>query len=312
MRIRRCTHWRGIVKRISKIFSCCFVGVLILSLNSVAEENKRIKVIYGKDDRLDVYQVSDPGLLNMASATAAIISKSKLSQANGAFSITGTVFGDELGLCKDEPFYNQIKAANCSSFLVGPDLVATAGHCISALDCADYAFVFNYKMVGPGQNPTVAQANDVYKCKQVIAREQTKAQDYSLVRLDRQVVGRIPVALAQNPAKSGDPLVLIGNPSGIPTKIAGGANVRKVEKGFFRANTDSYGGNSGSGVFNAAGEVVGILVRGEQDFKYDISKQCTRSYNCLDGGCRGEDATQIDFIIKAIQAMPAHNDSSER
>lgn len=299
------------MKRISKVFR---VGAKVALAASFAAVNvsaadmytKRPKVIYGKDDRLDVYQVSDAALLSMASSTAAMIAKYQLTSQddNQTFEIKGKIFGEDFGLCKDEPFYSQPNAAMCSGFLVGPDLLATAGHCISDFDCSSNAFVFNYKMSGPGMNPTSASAADVYACKKVIARELTRKQDYALVQLDRPVVGHAPLSLSQTPAKQGDALVMIGHPSGLPTKIAGGASVRKGEEGYFVANTDSYGGNSGSAVFNATTqEVVGILVRGEVDYKYDNANMCTRSNYCADEDCRGEDVTHIEYIIKSLNAQ---------
>ncbi len=270
----------------------------------VADEmyTKRPKVIYGKDDRLDAFQVSDPGLLAVTASTAAMMSKFQLANQNQSVSIQSRIFGDNYGLCKDEPFYSQPNAAMCSGFLVGPDLLATAGHCISDFDCSSNVFVFDYKMAGPGQNPTSTVVDNVYSCKRVVARELTRKQDYALVQLDRPVVGRTPLVLSPTPAKEGDALVLIGHPSGLPTKIAGGASVRKNEEGYFVANTDSYGGNSGSAVFNAQTlEIVGILVRGEEDFKYDNSNQCTRSNYCADGDCRGEDVTHIEYVINALK-----------
>ncbi|OQB98875.1 MAG: hypothetical protein BWX80_03903 [Candidatus Hydrogenedentes bacterium ADurb.Bin101] len=72
---------------------------------------------------------------------------------------------------------------------------------------------------------------------------------------------------------------VIGHPSGLPKKIAFGSEtrVRKNDaQGFFYANLDSYGGNSGSPVFNAEdGFVEGILVRGNTDFV--LNGDCFRS-----------------------------------
>jgi V8-like Glu-specific endopeptidase len=283
------------VKGISKALSQRVSLLVIASLVSIGAQafDKRIKVIYGKDDRLDVFQVSDPAMLALADSTAAMIPRALLTEQNQSVAIQS-----------NEPYFSQPNAAMCSGFLVGPDLLATAGHCISDFDCANNAFVFNYKMAAPGVNPVSAVSDDVYTCKKVIARELTRAQDYALIQLDRPVVGHQAVTLATTPAKAGDSLVLIGHPSGLPTKIAGGASVRKDETGYFVANTDSYGGNSGSAVFNATTrEVVGILVRGEEDFKYDNAGQCTRSNYCADGDCRGEDATHIQYIIDGLKLV---------
>lgn len=296
------------MKRISKALHFGVKLAVVASFVTIGAHafDKRPKVIYGKDDRLEVYQVSDPALLAMADSTAAMIPKAnlKLQEATGAVTVRSGMFGAEYGLCKEEPFFSQPNGAMCSAFLVGPDLLATAGHCISEIDCSAQSFVFNYKMGGQGMSPAVVSIDDVYSCKKVLSRELTYQQDYALIQLDRPVVGHTIAKLSQTPAKEGDSLILIGHPAGLPTKIAGGANVRRDETGYFVANTDSYGGNSGSAVFSAlTGEVVGILVRGEEDFKFDTVNQCVRSNYCADSNCRGEDVTHIGYILESLNAL---------
>jgi hypothetical protein len=87
-------------------------------------------------------------------------------------------------------------------------------------------------------------------------------------------------------------LFVIGHPCGLPQKYAPGAKVRhNSATPFFVANLDTYGGNSGSPVFNAASyKVEGILVRGENDFVTNGS--CYVSLVCPTTGCRGEDVTR--------------------
>lgn len=286
----------------SRMLLAAFFGVAALSAPAFAFVGFEPKVIYGTDDRSDVYDVADAGLRDVAESTAAMISLAKMvSNGRGGVNFPASTYGEQFGLCKDEPFYSQPSAAMCSAFLVGDDLLATAGHCIQASDCANNVFVFGYKMNGANSPPTDLPAGDVYRCKEVVARELTGNQDYSLVRLDRKVTGRRALRLSTAPVAVGDAITVIGHPSGLPTKIAGGANVRSLQKGFFMANLDTYGGNSGSAVFNTKTlEVVGILVRGERDFAYDSSGSCSRSNRCENGACRGEDVTNISYIINAL------------
>jgi V8-like Glu-specific endopeptidase len=96
----------------------------------------------------------------------------------------------------------------------------------------------------------------------------------------------------------GTELVVIGHPSGLPTKISDGAQVRSSNRKYFVANLDTYGGNSGSAVFDArTGEVQGILVRGEEDYVSDpAGGNCQATNYCPDTGCRGEDVTHITNV----------------
>lgn len=260
------------------------------------------KVIYGTDDRQEVFQVPDAAVREVAESTAAMIpNRSLVASTRGSINISGRSYGSAYGLCKDEPFFDQTAAANCSGFLVGENLLATAGHCIKETDCANFSFVFGFKMTD-AQTQVLEVGNDqVYKCKRIVSRELTRQQDYALVELDRPVVGVRPLRLQQVDAKVADPIIVIGHPAGLPTKVASNAGVRRLDNGFFVANLDTYGGNSGSAVFNANTlEVVGILVRGEQDFAYDQANKCTRSNYCQDDSCRGEDVTHISFINRAL------------
>lgn len=284
----------------SRMFFAVLATVGALSSSAVASFDN--KIVYGNDDRTEVFAVPQAALREVADSTVAMIPNRGLAaNGTGGIRIAASVFGNEYGLCKDEPYFSQPIAAMCSGFLIGPDLIATAGHCIQAADCAQNSFVFGYKMVD-AQTPALdLPANEVYKCKEVVSRELTRNQDYAVVRLDRPVVGHRVLSLARQDVSVGDPLVVIGHPAGLPTKVAGGANVRSLGQGFFAANLDTYGGNSGSAVFNANTlEVVGILVRGGTDFVYDRAGSCTRSNYVADNSGRGEDVTLVSFVRKAI------------
>ena len=67
---------------------------------------------------------------------------------------------------------------------------------------------------------------------------------------------------------------------------------------YFSANLDTYGGNSGSAVFNAnTGVVEGILVRGATDYVSDPSQGGCRVSNILGKHAgKGEDVTYITNV----------------
>ncbi|WP_413613472.1 trypsin-like serine peptidase [Bdellovibrio sp. HCB-110] len=279
------------------------VSVAVAATFSVGFVNITPKVIYGDDNRVDVYQVERADIRDVADSTVALIpTRSIVNNGNGMVKILSSQYGQEMNLCTDEPFFDQPTAANCSGSLVGDDLIATAGHCVSNSDCSKYAFVFGFKMADAKTAPESVSASEVYNCKEIVAREYTSAQDYALVRLDRPVRGHRPLTLQQTPVQPGDAIYVVGHPSGLPTKYADGAGVRSQQGTYFQANLDTYGGNSGSAVFNArTNEVVGILVRGAADFTYDRARKCTASAKCTDDGCRGEDVTNISYIVDALK-----------
>lgn len=275
---------------------------LLYFLSSIGLAKMQDQAIYGDDNRVEFYKIQHSAVREVADSTAAIIPNSKLAaNSNGKVGVKAETFQKSSGVCSSEPFVNEPAAAMCSAFLVGEDLVATAGHCIDEASCRTQSFVFAYRMQSALEAPTEVDPSEVYRCEQVIAREQTQAQDYALVKLDRAVRNHQVLTLAKEPAQVGEAIFVAGNPSGLPTKVADGAEVRRVTPEYFVSNLNADAGTSGSPVFNAATlEVMGILVRGDVDFIFDESRQCSVSNSCSED-CHGEEATSISYIVAALR-----------
>ena len=250
------------------------LALMMASLPALAQVQP--EVIYGNDDRKDIFDPSNSELeLRLATSTAALTFTSNLEEDPADadfFKLPTETFGDRYNLCSDEPFRNQPNPAHCSGFLVGKNVLVTAGHCIeNENDCQNTSFMFGFGLHTADTDLSRIAKQDVYKCNRIIAQELTggRGTDYAVIELDRDVEDREPLEFrSSGTIEEGTPLVVIGHPAGLPTKIAGGAAIRdNGPAAYFVANLDTYGGNSGSAVFNAdTGVVEGILVRGEQDF----------------------------------------------
>jgi subtilisin-like proprotein convertase family protein/V8-like Glu-specific endopeptidase len=268
--------------------------------NKEKDKQIEVQVIYGDDNRLENYQASE-ALKSLAASTVALVKSSSLvvDAATGKSRLNGELFGDAYQLCASEPFREQTSGAFCSGSLVGPDTIITAGHCVtSATDCSNVRFVFDFALQAPGVENKLFSADQIYRCAQLIKRDQVSSgADYAVIKLDRSVVGRNALKYRRSGVVAvGDQVLVIGHPAGLPQKIAGGAQVRSISSQHFVTNLDTYGGNSGSAVFNAStSEIEGILVRGENDFI--SSGSCNVSNRCASGSCRGEDVTRIDQVV---------------
>lgn len=284
-----------------KFYQSILVLLTLIISSHLMAGNEGRKVIYGEDNRIDVFESRKSRLVELSKSTAAMIAATDLRNVtNGLVKIGGKSLQGR-GMCAKERFAKQPTAANCSGFLVSDKYLVTAGHCIeNEIDCKNYKWVFDYKVDHSEQATVDVETNSIYSCAKIIERSLDGAtkDDYALIELDRPVTDREPLKFRQRgkPLLNA-PVVVIGHPTGLPTKIADGANVRTHQDKYFIANLDTYGGNSGSAVFNAnSGMVEGILVRGENDYVYSSADRCQVSNVCPDTGCRGEDVTYITNI----------------
>ncbi len=261
-----------------------------------------IKVVYGDDDRINVSEASDR-LQSLSRATAAQMSPDSWDED---FKLDDQTLGKRLSLCEGERFADEVSVARCSGFLVGPQTIVTAGHCVSTeSQCTDFRWVFDYK-----DNPTSVDPKQIYKCESIVkqALSSTTSIDYAVIKLDRPVEDRKFFRVrSSGTAEVGDSLIVIGHPSGLSTKIAGNAQVRKnSDENFFVTNLDVFGGNSGSAVLSGDGSIVeGILVRGEQDYITTTGEdgaRCRKVNECTETGCRGEDVTKMS-VVEGIKLM---------
>jgi hypothetical protein len=296
-------------------------GVLLLSLGGLAigcgsseqafAGELEAPVIYGADDRAEVFAHPDPELRRIArQSIAALIQTYRLNRGDdGTYSISAISLKDERGLCDDERFADQPVAASCSATLIDDDLVLTAGHCISAdRPCDSFHYVFNYYLDGPNLLASIRD-EDVYGCERVVlerdARSDAITPDYAVIQLDRPVEGsQVPVEIRPAvPLQEDDALSMIGFGSGLPAKIDSGASVAeppRAGRDFFVANLDAFEGHSGSSIFDANHQLAGILLGGRvPDYVMASGEICYR-VNEFDDSEAGELVHDISTIVRAL------------
>lgn len=274
---------------------------LIVNLTFAKTIEIRPNVIYGIDDRLDYYESSDSSMKKLSKGVAAQIRDTNLVLENGEIILKSKTLFDK-GICADEPFSKQPAAANCSGFLIKPDVLVTAGHCVtSLLSCENFSWVFDYVNTVDEKSNFSFRPEQVYKCVEIIKREKnsTTGSDFAVLRLDRPVLNRTILPIREVGSVNPDAVfTTIGFPSGLPLKITTGGVMRDNSKEhFFVLNSDTYHGNSGSPVIDTrTGLVEGILVRGDTDFVESSEDGCSRSVVHANDAGRGEDVTRITKI----------------
>lgn len=285
------------------------------------------KGIYRFDDRKNLFEVGSPAKRAASSTVVLIEAMSVDPSADGSVTLPNTT----AGLCtpaqlteikgpngetyETEPFSDEPAPGNCSGFKVGSDVIATAAHCVrDDAHCRAIKFVVGFsKSSKDGAVNLTIPKSQIYSCKKLIDRKHTDTQeDWALVQVDRELAEMPSVTLAAPKLlKQSEGVTVVGYPMGLPVKVAAGARVRRLEKTYFVANLDTYGGNSGSPVFNTDAllrdelVVEGILVRGENDFV--VKSPCRVSKRCAENGCRGEDVVYVEEFRTALQKHLAGN-----
>lgn len=255
--------------------------------------------IFGVDDRISIKKGS-PGT-ELARSTAVAVLSSNIEETAGSYFRLLVNQSNEF-LCPNQRFARQSSLSYaCTGFLVAPNLIATAGHCMvntgesrneTETYCKAFSWLFDYT---EDLNTERVPKKNLYQCKRVIYAvkdEKAPFRDYALVELTRPVVGRKILKLG-NKISSSDRFTMIGHPLGLPAKLSRNARVlvNNSKRESFLTNLDAFEGNSGSPVFNQHEEVVGILVGGTPSRSRISNGRCEIYNTCSENGknCRLQD-----------------------
>ncbi len=226
---------------------------LLFTLNAQA-------AIYGKDDRLEIFQ-SLKVIRTQAKSIAAMIPIEAFKKTRGGhdykivaplykdlefmdsddWDVLEDVIGVELNankikMCKGVKFYAQPMASSCTTFLVASDLLMTAGHCvISEKVCEEFAFVFDYTAEHNYQSEIFVDPKNIYTCSKVqysgyveptmddlISGNERVSRDFAIIKLSKKVKNRRPLkAISKWTQREKHPVYTIGTPMGLPLKYSG-------------------------------------------------------------------------------------------
>src|SRR4029077_7415432 len=146
---------------------------------------ERQKTIYDHDRRLDYPEFASNGdYARVAESVAAFISPDQYHIDGKELRITAKSLSATRSVCSDQPYSGQPAASFCTGFVVGPDVVATAGHCIKD-NWKSSRIVFGYRMLQNGSLSSISTTN-VYAPTLILAQKvEGGGEDYAMLRVDR-------------------------------------------------------------------------------------------------------------------------------
>ncbi len=152
----------------------------------------------------------------------------------------------------------------CTGFLIAPEVLLTANHCVDGRKAQDIAVTFGYELAADGTPAAGARAFAVSQ----IMETGSEQQDYALLRLQADAGGSAagavypPLKLSFDPAPLGAPVLVIQHPGGGYKHAAAGHLGAMSGERLTYADVDTESSSSGAPVLNADGAVLGVHTNG--------------------------------------------------
>lgn len=270
--------------------------------------------IYGPDQRKNITQKSP---WSQVSESVALVVPSLFLEEKSQDHLFHSefherIYAEEVGICPSEKFAKETSFGHCTAFLVHPRFMVSAGHCVIATGtienkahdyCENFSFWFSYDKKDPSLFPLGSKIpkKDVVRCKKVIyAENNMKIEpssdpiDFIIYELEEPVLDRKPLKIFNGSHRTGETLLTMGHPHGLPKKISGYSPLIKEYNKVLTVNLDTLSGNSGGPVFNRKKEVVGILIAGHQFDTYKPKgKQCEKINRCNSRGTKCKENSDL-------------------
>jgi len=287
-----------------------FLSVQAIVLPSVVN----VDAIYGRDERSFVGTNSTNKISEISKSIALIVSKDIVDKKFFYSDINGLLLSDPDGvnLCSNAKYASHHTVNSCTGFMIGDNLLASAGHCFASVnDCDNKLIIFNTRVNSENKSGYRVSNHNIYECDEIekTVFDPDTFQDFSIIKLKKKVFGIKPLKLRDTGLIStNDQVFMVGHPMGLPLIATTNSFINDIsDPHYFKATLDSFEGNSGSPVINSKTfEVEGILVRGEEDFLQDEREKCYRYAVYAQGSkampsLKGEGVSRINELLPFIK-----------
>lgn len=244
--------------------------------------------IYDKDDREFITKRSDKKLQSMAKSIGYIIQNDYVKKGFFKTLLKAVPLGDVHNLCPNVKFTKALSNPVCTGFLIGPDIMVSAGHCFQNMDdCQNKSIIFDVDSNKQRESDFLVNSSNVFSCKEILAQSFAGESDYSIIKLNKVPKNRAPLKLNRSRTlELNDQVFMMGHPFGLPLVLSHKTKIlENTQIDIFKTTLDSFEGNSGSPVINAKTFLVeGILISGQEDLVQDSENLCYRYKVHTSGG----------------------------
>lgn len=191
-----------------------------------ASSNLGLGALYSSSDhRYNLFEVDVPDIVKQqAKAVACLIKRDELHRiSEGVYKFKKpSTLADyhEFPLAEDLKFRNEPVIGFGTAFLVAPNLVLTAAHCITdkygKLDkdlISKTRLVFNLQLKPSGRLPSFLDEVFRYNSHNILWSDRNKNEDWALLELDREVKGVTPIEIDFSPIQPKSEVYMLGHPT---------------------------------------------------------------------------------------------------
>lgn len=221
---------------------------------------------------------------------------------------------DRYGATYNGKFAEDPTPCQATAFLVGKDLVLTAGHCINESNFKKLKLVFGLQMAQPTTakkfNKQKLLATRVYEIIEVISlntfrepgAERVQDVDWSLCKINRSVEDVDPLEIGEDEDLAiSKKICTIGHPDGLLLQISSGA-ISAISDQIFFSPITGFKGTSGSPAIDLlTGKILGIAIRGFLDYNVEQNTLSAKKYEINGNAHHGARFQKIGFLRDAIR-----------